>query len=106
MSLMKWSESEKRIARQVFEAALQRELAEVMAEFKQRASSATEPGDMWSVEQFLKRARTNIDSKYDYRYSQLLFVFGQLLGEGRISEDDLQGLSEEKLDSIRCRASL
>ena len=34
-----WSPAEKRIARRVFDAALDRELAQVMAEFKRRADS-------------------------------------------------------------------
>lgn len=104
--MSKWSDSEKRIARRVFDAALQRELAAVLAEFKQRAATAKEPEDMWSVEQFLAKARRDIDSKYDYRYSQLDCVFGRLLREGRIVEHDLQGLSEAKLTYIRRVASL
>ena len=106
MSSTKWSESEKRIARRAFDAALQRELAEVMAEFKRRAATAKEPEDMWSVEQFLATARRDIDSKYDYRYSQLDLVFGRLLREGRILEGDLRGLSEDKLAYIRRVATL
>jgi hypothetical protein len=106
MSSVKWSDSEKRVARRVFEAALQGELAEVMAEFKRRAATAKEPEDMWSVEQYLATARRDIDSKYDYRYSQLDLVFGRLLREGRIEEGHLHGLSEEKLAYIRRVASL
>lgn len=106
MSLTNWSALEKRIARRVFEAALKRELADIMAEFKRRAATAKEPEDMWSVEQFLATARRDIDSKYDYRYSQLELVFGRLLREGRIGEGDLQGLSEDKLAYIRRVASL
>jgi hypothetical protein len=106
MSSTKWTDSEKRIARRVFDAALHRELAELMAEFKRRAAAATEPEDMWSIEQFLATARKDIDSKYDYRYSQLYLVFGRLLREGRIGERDLHGLSEDKLAYIRRIASL
>lgn len=106
MSPAKWSGSEKHIAHRVFEAALQRELGEIMAEFKRLASSAKEPDDMWSVEQFLATARREVDSKYDYRYSQLEYVFGRLLREGRVAESDLQGLSEDKLSTIRRVASL
>jgi len=106
MSSAKWSESEKRIARRVFDTALHNELAQLMAEFKQRAATAKEPEDMWSVEQFLATARRDIDSKYDYRYSQLDLVFGRLLREGRIEERDLHGLSEEKLAYIRRVASI
>lgn len=106
MSSTNWSESDKRIARRVFDAALQRELAEVMGEFKRRAATAKEPEDMWSVEHFLASARRDIDSKYDYRYSQLDLVFGRLLREGRILEGDLHGLSEDKLAYIRRVATL
>ena len=106
MSSAKWTDSEKRIARRAFDAALQRELAEVMAEFKRQAVTAKEPDDMWTVEQYLTTARKQIDSKYDYRYSQLIVVFGRLLREGHIGASDLQGLSEDKLAHIRRVASL
>lgn len=101
-----WTAGEKKIARRVFEAALHRELAEIMAEFKLRASNAKEPEDMWAVQVYLARARRDIDNKYDYRYSQLEFVFGRLLRERRIEVIELMGLAEEKLARIRLVASL
>jgi hypothetical protein len=45
-------------------------------------------------------------AKYDYRYSQLLLVFGRLVREGRVLESDLDSLSEEKLAVIRRIVSL
>jgi hypothetical protein len=101
-----WSTSEKKIARRVFDAALQRELAEVMQTFKSMAANATEPDNMWSTEEFLSKSRQAIDRKYDYRYSNLEIVFGVLLREGRISINDLSGLSEEKINHIERVASL
>ena len=95
-----WSTAEKKIARRVFDAALHRELAEVMVAFKSKAAKASEPDDMWSTEEFLTKSRNSIDRKYDYRYSQLEFVFGRLLREGRISEEELSGLSEDKRQNI------
>jgi hypothetical protein len=56
---------------------------------------------MWALEGYLREKRTGIDRKYDYRYSQLIVVFGHLLREGRIQEAQLAGLSEEKLVEIR-----
>jgi len=41
-----------------------------------------------------------IDRQYDYRYSVLLNVFAALIQKGRLREQDLQGLSEEKLRHI------
>jgi hypothetical protein len=101
-----WTDGEKKIARRVFEAALHRELAEVMAEFKSRAARAKEPEDVWAVQDYLVQARRDIDKKYDYRYSQLDLVFGRLLREKRIEELELKGLAEEKLAYIRRVASL
>ena len=97
---LKWSQAEKKIARRVFEAALVVELSEVLSELKERAAAAAEPDDMWSIERYLQRRRLEIDQKYDYRYSQLLLVFGHLLREGRIQVEQLSGLSEDKLAYI------
>jgi len=101
-----WSKSEKKVAHRVFEAALQAELAEIMADFKARAAAAAEPDDMWLIEEYLRNKRREIDRKYDYRYSQLIWVFGILLREGRIQEEQLAGIAEEKLAGIRRMAAL
>ena len=100
-----WSSSEKKVARKAFDSALHAELADVMARFKNMAASAREPADMWAIEDFLTEARRTIDRKYDFRYSRLDIVFGQLLREGRISMDNLQGLAEDKLSWIKRLAS-
>lgn len=91
-----WSGSEKKIARRVFDAALQRELAEC----KSRAARSTTPQDLWALERYLGKKRSAIDQKYDFRYSRLLEVFAVLLREKRIEERDLDGLSADKLDAI------
>ena len=103
---LKWSEREKKIARRVFEAALQQELGEVMARFKEKAARAEKPEDMWSIEDWLAHQRREIDTKYDFRYSQLVIVFGKLLREGRITEQQLEGLGEDKLSYIERIATL
>jgi len=96
-----WSKSEKAIARSVFEAALKRELQDVMQQAKQMANQIKEPADVWGLEHYLTERRKEIDRKYDYRYSQLTRVFGRLLYEGRVSEEELRGLRDDKLKSIR-----
>jgi hypothetical protein len=103
---LKWSESEKKLSRRVFEAALTTELAEIMSDFKSRAAQLSTPQDMWDLEDYLTRKRRMIDEKYDYRYSQLIFVFGRLVREGRIQESELNGLSKEKLEYIMRIVSL
>jgi hypothetical protein len=53
------------------------------------------------LEHYLTQRRKEIDRKYDYRYSQLTHVFGRLLYEKRLREEDLRGLHEDKLKPIR-----
>jgi hypothetical protein len=101
-----WSKSEKAIARTAFDAALSRELQQVTEEAKQMAKQIKDPGDLWDLEHFLTERRKEINSKYDYRYSQLTHVFGRLLYEGRVREEELRGLGEDKLKSIRSLADL
>jgi hypothetical protein len=103
---VKWSDSEKKLAHRVFQAAVSAELEETIADFKRRAVAVSEPEEMWDLEAYLRSRRIEIDRKYDYRYSQLIFVFGHLLREKRIHEADLMGLSEDKLESIRRVASI
>jgi Photoprotection regulator fluorescence recovery protein len=96
-----WSRSEKAIARKAFDAALKRELHEVMQETKKMANQINEPDDLWDLEQYLTERRKDIDRKYDSRGSRLKDVLGRLLYENRLGEDDLRGLREEKMKSIR-----
>ena len=96
-----WSKSEKTVARAAFDAALKRELQEVMQEAKQMANQINEPADLWDLEHYLTQRRKEIDRKYDYRYSQLTQVFGRLLYEKRLREEELRGLREDKLKPIR-----
>ncbi|HTF90065.1 MAG TPA: hypothetical protein VK843_16745 [Planctomycetota bacterium] len=101
-----WSSSEKKIAQRVYRSAVDRELAEIMADFKERAANARTPADIWAVEHHLTRTRKQFDSKYDFRYSQLTWVFGILLREKRIEVKELDGLAEEKLRSIQALADI
>src|SRR6266567_7565542 len=96
-----WSKSEKVIARTAFDAALGRELHDVIQKAKQLANEIQQSSDLWDLEHYLTERRKEIDRKYDYRYSQLTHVFGRLLYERRVGEEDLRGLREDKLKLIR-----
>ena len=96
-----WSKSEKAIARAAFDAALGRELHEVIQKAKQMANEIQQSSDLWDLEHYLTQRRKEIDRKYDYRYSQLTQVFGRLLYESRLREEELHGLREDKLKPIR-----
>ena len=96
-----WSSSEKAIARTIFDAALKRELNEVIQKTKQKANQINKPEDLWDLERYLTERRKDIDSKYAFRSSRFTRVFGILLCERRVSEDELRGLREDKVEAIR-----
>jgi Photoprotection regulator fluorescence recovery protein len=102
----KWSHAEKMVARRAFHKALGEELEALIREAKIRATRVEEPPDLWNLENWLTERRREIDRRYDYRYSVLPLVFAHLLRDGRLTEDDLNGLKQEKLDLIRRAAAL
>jgi hypothetical protein len=101
---MKWTPAEKAIARKAYESALQQELAAVIRETKEIAANIKQVSDVWDLEHHLTQLRQEIDRQYDYRYSVLLEVFGNLIRKGRIREEDLRGLGDDKLDYIQAYA--
>ena len=106
MRNLKWTPAEKAIARRAFELALHRELEAVIRETKDRAVKIEQPSELWDLEHYLTQRRKDIDRLYDYRYSILPLTFGNLLRQGRLAEQDLHGLAEDKLGLIRRQAAL
>ena len=100
----KWSPTEKSIAHKAFDLALGREFEAVIQEAKKKASRIEQPSDLWELEDWLTQRRKEIDRKYDFRYSVLPLVFAYLIRDGYLSEGDLSGLGEDKLDRI-CRVA-
>lgn len=98
---IKWSKSEKTIARKAFDRAVDKEHAMLASRIRTMAQELDDADGIWTLHDFLSKKRREIDEKYDYRYSVLLFVFARLIGEGLIETADLQGLSEDKMQIIR-----
>ena len=96
----KWKDSEKKVANCVYEKARLSELEELIRNFKTEAAAIADPDELWNLIEEMKTRRYAFEQKYDYRYSVLITVFARLVGEGRISETDLQGLDSEKIASI------
>jgi hypothetical protein len=103
---LKWSHAEKVIAREAFRRALERELEQVITKTMEMAKKIEQPADLWDLESYLTDSRKQIDSQYDFRYSVLTLVFGNLVHRGRLSMDELRGLREDKLESIRSYVGL
>jgi photoprotection regulator FRP-like protein len=93
--------AKKNIARRAYDQAHAPELTALADEVRRCAEQITEPQHIWALHDFLTQKRKEIDQKYDYRYSQLVFVFARLIRDEWLSEDELAGLGEEKLAKIR-----
>ena len=70
------------------------------------AKQISAPDDLWDLERYLTQRRKDIDRRYDFRTSRLTQVFGILLSEHRISEEELRGLGEDKRKAIRSSADV
>jgi Photoprotection regulator fluorescence recovery protein len=104
MRNLRWSPAEKAFARKAFDLALHREFAAIIAEARKMMAGVEQVSALWDLEQYLTERRKEIDRRYDYRYSVLPVVFGNLISEGRLSEGELRGLGEDKLKFIRVYA--
>ena len=77
-----------------------------MQQAKRKANQIKDPADVWELERYLNARRKEIDAKYEFRFSRLTRTFGKLLCEGRVSEDELRALGEDKLKVIRSCAKV
>lgn len=102
----RWSNREKKIARQAFDHAYQRECNVIREHVSAMLAELTSSTDIWRVHNFLSKKRREVDEKYDYRYSVLIFVFARLLREGWLDESELDGLQENKVSAIKEIANL
>jgi hypothetical protein len=101
-----WSEVEKKVAKEAFDRAYQREINALLEEVRQRASTILELRDMWQLHDFLSARRHDIDGKYDYKYSVLIFIFAGLVKEGWLDIDELEGLQKDKLTKVAALARM
>lgn len=101
MENITWSPEEKKVARKIFDKAYQNEVEEIKNLLERKVQKIKSGKDIWDINDFLTERRISIDKKYDYRYSRLIIVFGILLSEKYLTENDLNGLSEEKIEMIK-----
>jgi Photoprotection regulator fluorescence recovery protein len=99
-SEIQWSSTERTIARSAFEKAYSREVGALMSEVRNRSGQLAEIEDLWQLHDFLSARRHDLDGKYDERDSALLFVFAQLVKEGWLSLNELDGLDPQKLTKV------
>ncbi|HEY9692300.1 MAG TPA: hypothetical protein V6D15_08855 [Oculatellaceae cyanobacterium] len=95
-----WTDIEKKIARTAFDKAYEREIEVLLKQVQKQASTLVDLGELWQLHDFLSAKRHEIEGKYDYQYSVLLFVFAGLVKEGWLHLNELQGLAQDKLSKI------
>ena len=97
---IEWSNTEEQIAKKAFDIAYEREINTVMEMVRSKANAMTQLDEMWSLHDFLSAKRHDIDGKYDYKHSFLIFVFAQLVKEGWLNVSELEGLEKQKIAKI------
>ncbi|OPX37962.1 MAG: hypothetical protein B1H12_03500 [Desulfobacteraceae bacterium 4484_190.2] len=100
MNEIRWSKTEKKKAKEAFEKAYERECAELARKIRAKVKELSGPDDIWRLHDFLTERRRELDEKYDYRYSALIFVFARLIKEGWLSLEELDGVGEDKTSKI------
>jgi hypothetical protein len=101
-----WSDTEKNIVKETLKRAYERETLALIEKIREQASLITELDDVWCLHDFLSTRRHEIDGKYDYRDSVLIFVLAQLLKERWLQLNELEGLAQDKLAKIAALARM
>jgi hypothetical protein len=97
---IKWSQTEKKVAKAAFDEAYNREIQALIEEVRARSGEIAELDDLWKLHDFLSARRHDIDGKYDYQYADLIFVFARLVREGWLHLNELDGLAPDKLTKV------
>lgn len=106
VSEAEWTDVEKEIARTAFNQAYEREVETLMKQVRAGSSALVELGDLWQLHDFLSAKRHEVEGKYDYQYSALLFVFARLVKEGWLYLNELEGLGQDKLSKVAALARM
>jgi hypothetical protein len=101
-----WTEAEQDIAQQAFDLAYKRETDALIQQVREGSGQIQRLDDIWQLHDFLSARRHDLDGKYDYRFSMLIFVFANLIKEGWLTPADLTGLSTDKLAKISSLAMM
>jgi len=96
-----WSSQEEKIAQEAFNKAYKREIAALMQEVERRAKQAEAPEDLWHLHDLLSAKRHEIDGKYHYDTSSILFILAELVQGGWLQLEELEGLEKDKVSKIK-----
>ncbi len=100
------SSTEEKIAKQALQKAHEREISALMMNIRDRANSLNKIEDLWDLHDLLSTKRYEIDGKYAYNSSSIVFDFASLIKEKWLTLEDLQGLPSEMLSKISALARM
>ena len=106
MNDIKWSKTEKTIARAAFDKAYEKECNQIICKIKEKVKKLSTPEELWELHDYLSEIEKEIGEKYDYRYSVLIMVFALLLKQDLLKIQDLESLSADKIDRIKILANI
>jgi hypothetical protein len=95
-----WQESEQVIARHALDLAHHREVSALLDTVRHAAQDVQDVSTVWQIHDFLSARRHDLDGKYDFRLSGLIFVLARLVKEGWLEVGDLQGLAADKVAKV------
>ena len=100
------SKKQEKIAKQALQTAYERETSALITTIRERASSITELQDLWYLHDLLSTKRHEIDGKYVYNSSTIVFDFARLVKEGWLNLDELKELKPEMVSKISALARM
>ena len=100
-TLDRWSKSDKKIARELFELAKKRDYEDLLKLIQLKSQNFITPQSICDLEYLEEIKAKEFDQKYDYRYSILDDVFAKLILENLLNLNDLKLLSKEKQEQIK-----
>lgn len=106
VSEAQWTDLEKEIARTAFDKAYKREIEALLEKVREEAGAIADVENLWQLHDFLSAKRHEMEGKYDYHYSSLVFIFAGLLKEGWLQISDLEGLDQDKLAKVAALARM
>jgi hypothetical protein len=99
-----WTSSEQQIARQAFERAYTRAIAQLAQTLRSRVEELNTADAIWALHDFLSIERHTIEGRFDFRLEGILFVFASLVKDKLLALDELAGLDADKLSKISAMA--
>lgn len=95
-----WSAAEHEVARQAFDKAYTRAIAQLVTKVQTQAVTLTSAESVWQLHDFLSIERHTIEGRFDFQLDGILFVFASLVKESLLQMDELMGLEGDKLAKI------